>query len=103
MENNDKNTPMPQSPKTAVISRFFIDERCGCIAVRDRKHPSYDETYPGLHNDTSDVIFYAYGNRNENGWYVDERFVKKANDVLVHLQSFGGLLSSGGEKINTKF
>ena len=87
MTEPSKNTQVPQCDKTAVISRFFIDERGGCIAVRDSKHPDYDETYPGLHNDTSDVIFYAHGNRNENGWYVDERFVKKANDVLSHLQS----------------
>lgn len=73
--------------KLHVNSRFFIDERVGCIAVRDKKHPSYDPDYQGLHNDTADVIFYAHGNKNEKGWYVDERFKRKAQQVLEHLQS----------------
>jgi hypothetical protein len=73
--------------KHNVSCRFFIDERVGCIAVRDRKHPQHDPDYPGLHNDTIDVVFYAHGNKNETGWYVDERFKKKAMEVLGHLQS----------------
>ena len=73
--------------KTDVSSRFFIDERVGCIAVRDKKHPQYDPDYPGLHNDTPDVIFYAHGSRNEDGWFIYDRFVRKAKQVLDHLQS----------------
>lgn len=73
--------------KPDVSSRFFIDERVGCIAVRDKKHPEYNESYPGLHNDTADVIFYAHGSRNENGWFVDERWRRKAGEVLKHLMS----------------
>lgn len=33
MENNDKNTPMPQSLKTAVISCFASDEECEKEAI----------------------------------------------------------------------
>lgn len=77
----------PHDGKPIVSSRFFIDERVGCIAVRDRKHPEYNESYQGLHNDTADVIFYAHGSRNENGWFVDERWKRKAEEVLKHLMS----------------
>ena len=77
----------PHDGNPIVSSRFFIDERVGCIAVRDKKHPEYNESYPGLHNDTADVIFYAHGSRNENGWFVDERWRRKAGEVLKHLMS----------------
>ena len=88
MSTEVQNTTSSQhDAKLLVSSRFFIDERVGCIAVRDKKHPSYDPDYQGLHNDTADVIFYAHGNKNYEGWYVDERFRRKAQQVLEHLQS----------------
>lgn len=68
-------------------SRFFIDKRVGCIAVRDRKHPQHNPDYQGLHHNTADVIFYAHGNPTEKGWDVDEIFIEKAKSVLEHLQS----------------
>lgn len=85
-------TSIQHDAKLPVSSRFFIDRRVGCIAVRDKKHPQYDHSYQGLHNDTADVIFYAHGSKNDEGWYVDERFVRKAQQVLEHLQS----LENGG-------
>jgi len=42
------------------MDRYFVDIRSGCGAVRDRKHPRYDESYPGLHNDTADVVEYIH-------------------------------------------
>lgn len=73
---------------TRKENRFFIDERGGCIAVRDRLHPLHDPTYPGLHNDTADVIFYAHGSHNnERGWFIDDRYKRKAKDVLEHLNT----------------
>ena len=106
MQNSNSNdgTEVPQSKnvevstssqtiaKPTVSSRFFIDERVGCIAVRDRKHPEYHPDYPGLHNDTADVIFYAHGSKNDEGWFVDERWRRKADEVLKHLMS----LENGG-------
>ena len=38
--------------------RYFVDERSGCVAVRDRKHPEYDPEYPGLHPDMPDVVLF---------------------------------------------
>jgi hypothetical protein len=39
--------------------RYFIDERSGCVAVRDRTLT--DPDYNGLHNDTEGVVFYRHG------------------------------------------
>lgn len=89
MENIENGCPFDETVcfNPEMTSRFFIDERVGCIAVRDREHPDYDPKYPGLHNDTADVIFYAHGSKNDQGWFVEERFRRKAEQVLRHLQS----------------
>ena len=42
-----------------MTDRFFIDERVGCIAIRDRTLT--DQGYPGLHFDTEGVVFYRAG------------------------------------------
>jgi hypothetical protein len=39
--------------------RYFIDERSGCIAVRDRELT--DPGNPGLHPDTDGVVQYWHG------------------------------------------
>lgn len=39
--------------------RYFVDERSGCIAVRDRENT--DPDYPGLHSDTTGVVAYWHG------------------------------------------
>jgi hypothetical protein len=44
-----------------MTDRYFLDKRVGCAAVRDRQHPNYDETYPGLHHYTPDVVEYRHG------------------------------------------
>jgi len=88
MSTEVQNTTSSQhDAKLFVSSRFFIDERVGCIAVRDKKHPEHNPDYPGLHNDTADVIFYAHGSRTDEGWTVDERWRRKAEQVLKHLMS----------------
>lgn len=45
--------------KDANMGRFFVDERVGCIAVRDRENTDMD--YPGLHADTEGVVKYWHG------------------------------------------
>lgn len=37
--------------------RFFVDERSGCIAVRDREQT--DPEYQGLHSDTEGVVWFS--------------------------------------------
>lgn len=36
------------------MSRYFVDDRCGCVAVRDRLNT--DPEYQGLHSDTPGVV-----------------------------------------------
>lgn len=52
-----------------VVPRYFIDERAGCAAVRDREHPKYNKDYQGLHRDTPDVAVYAHGKQNHKKGY----------------------------------
>lgn len=42
-----------------MSDRHFIDERGGCIAVRDREQT--DPDYNGLHSDTPGVVWYESG------------------------------------------
>jgi hypothetical protein len=46
---------------TKGFMRFFVDERGGCIAVRDRVNT--DNNYAGLHSDTEGVVKYWHGFR----------------------------------------
>jgi hypothetical protein len=39
--------------------RFFVDQRIGCIAIRDMTHT--DPDYRGLHSDTEGVVWYRHG------------------------------------------
>jgi hypothetical protein len=57
-----------------MTDRYFLDIRVGCAAVRDRQHPDYDETYPGLHQDTPDVVLYKHGTNpvGGTGWVVKQ-------------------------------
>jgi len=56
----------------SVMPRYFVDERAGCAAVRDREHPKYNKDYPGLHHDTPDVIEYKHGSVEGGKWIVDQ-------------------------------
>jgi hypothetical protein len=63
------------------MSRYFIDERSGCIAVRDSDKT--DVKYSGLHPDTQGVVRYWDGvqvtktcptcrHRINNGWKISD-------------------------------
>lgn len=69
--------------------RFFVDERSGCIAVRDRQHPKYDPNYNGLHHDTPDIIYYAHGytNQTSKSWEVNNFDKIKAREVAEYLNA----------------
>ena len=43
------------------MDRYFIDERVGCLAIRDRRNT--DPTDQGLHRDTKGVMHYWGGTR----------------------------------------
>ena len=67
--------------------RYFVDIRSGCGAVRDNQHPTFDPSYPGLHFDTSDVVFYKHGyqDRQDNCWKMKEEDIEFLNKECVRL------------------
>ena len=57
--------------------RYFVDERGGCIAVRDINHT--DPAYSGLHSDTEGVVRFWSGMRTTSGnWAVPDEFKEAA-------------------------
>lgn len=67
--------------------RYFVDIRSGCGAVRDRQHPDYNESYPGLHSDTPDVVLYKHGLKNTEfgGWEMSEEDIKELEELCDKL------------------
>lgn len=61
MTDISKNTELQQSCITAIMPRFFVDERNGCIAIRDRQHPDFDAEHQGLDADLLDVVDFKMG------------------------------------------
>lgn len=79
----------PNDAKPVVSRRFFVDERIGCIAIRDTEHPRYDADYPGLHHDTCDVVWFRLGYKDDSGWHIHESDRKTAEAELERLQNGG--------------
>ena len=71
----------------SVMPRFFLDVRAGCAAIRDRKHPDYNEDYQGLHSDTLDVVEYRHGfqNHDKKCWDMREEDIKHLTDYCASL------------------
>jgi hypothetical protein len=74
--------------------RFFIDERIGCIAVRDREQSNPEDR--GLEKDTPGVVKFWMGNKvNElcptclrvvsSSWEINEDFKKEASKLCREL------------------
>ena len=41
--------------------RYFVDERVGCVAVRDRQHTNFHDHIQSLNADTKGVVKYWLG------------------------------------------
>jgi hypothetical protein len=67
------------------MDRYFLDIRVGCAAVRDRRHPDYDETYPGLHEYTPDVVLYKHGVSTVSGWVLEEEDIEELKSLCDKL------------------
>jgi hypothetical protein len=68
------------------MDRYFLDIRVGCAAVRDRAHLNYDETYPGLHQDTPDVVLYKHGrNIKGDGWIMVDEDIEELKSLCDKL------------------
>lgn len=65
--------------------RYFVDERGGIAAVRDRHHKSYDAEYQGLHADTPDVIKYKHGYMLDGVWEMKKEDVDFLNSECDRL------------------
>lgn len=64
--------PNPPLRKGAVMPRFFLDERVGCIAIRDSHHPEFDVEHQGLDSELPDVVEFEIGKLVNNEWVVSE-------------------------------
>lgn len=64
------------------MSRYFIDRRAGCIAVRDRDNTDYDDS--GLHGYTRGVVAFWHGLP-----------VQKKCEHCGHVKSDGWILADG--------
>ena len=73
-----------------MTERYFIDERVGCMAVRDRQNT--DPEYNGLHDDTPGVVKYWYGTLTQtpcprchkimsSDWDITEESRQEAKDL----------------------
>ena len=78
------------------MERYFVDERGGCIAVRDREKTNPD--YPGLHEDTTGVVKYWNGtpvsktcptckHTRSNGWEIPQAIKDEAQELCDSLNS----------------
>lgn len=67
------------------IPRYFIDKRCGIIAVRNREHEKYDEEYQGLNSDTPDVVDYRTGDMINGEWVLSDDKITKMEELCKKL------------------
>jgi len=74
--------------------RYFIDERGGCIAIRDKENTDPNDN--GLHEETKGVVHYRMGQQKfENcptcshrrmiGWEVPQSVVNEIDDLCTEL------------------
>jgi hypothetical protein len=69
ISNEELNPPLR---KGAVMPRFFLDERVGCIAIRDTHHPEFMCEHEGLDSELPDVVEFEMGKFINNEWVVPE-------------------------------
>jgi len=76
------------------MDRYFVDQRVGCIAVRDRFNTNPD--YQGLHRDTKGVVRYWGGAYNPNKYWAVSRIDIKAAHALCDSLNEREFYSIGG-------
>jgi len=65
------------------MARYFIDERVGCIAIRNRELT--DPEYQGLHQDTKGVVWYRHGIFSQQEWSISNKDREAAKEELERL------------------
>lgn len=83
--NTIDNPELFTTPPKFVCDRYFIDERVGCIAVRDKENPDYDEDYQGLHPETIDVLWFSSGEFTNGEWNITDDDRRKAKEYMNKL------------------
>ena len=68
-----------------VMPRFFVDERVGCIAIRDTQHPEFDIEHQGLDSELPDVVKFEMGTLINNEWVVSEEMTEKFKSECASL------------------
>lgn len=84
----DENLNNPQTANSdlgAVMPRFFVDERVGCIAIRDTQHPEFDIEHQGLDSELPDVVKFEMGTLINNEWVVSEEVTEKFKSECASL------------------
>ena len=79
-ENNCEKEETKALSQDAVMPRFFVDDRIGCIAIRDRQHSDFDLEHQGLDSELSDVVEFEMGKLVNNEWVVSEEVIKSFKD-----------------------
>lgn len=61
-------------------TKYFVDIRLGCGAIRNRLHPDYDLDYQGLHDTTADVVEYIQGSYKNGEWNMKQEHIDWLHD-----------------------
>ena len=79
----DVSTGILFTESEVVIARYFIDERVGCIAIRDRELTNPE--YRGLHRNTKGVVWYRHGTFSRQEWSISNKDREAAKEELERL------------------
>lgn len=82
--------------------RYILDERVGCAAVIDTRHPDYDPEYPGLHSDTGGVVLYE-GFTNQSKMNISESEVEDSKRVIERLKKACDALNDKKPRTKTEY
>ena len=74
-----KNKTMNELNKNGITPRYIVDERNGCIAIRDTEHPKFKES-GGINQDLPDVVYFEMGTKIDTGkfitWDIDPKTIR---------------------------
>lgn len=82
------NTRVKEAMNEAGGNRFYIDERGGCIAVRDKLRDNPDDN--GLHQDTNGVVSYWTGYKEDGEWKISQACKDNAKELRDKLNGYEG-------------
>jgi len=69
------------------MSRFIIEQKDTCIAVRDTQHPTYEENKAELNSLLEDVVCFFHATFGEWGKRIDEFQIQKVKNLCHHLNT----------------